>query len=302
MVARDNLLEVRGLRVEFPNGRGGRFAVVEDVSFEVGRGEILGLVGESGSGKSMTLLSVLGAVPRPGIVTAESMLFDGTNLMLLADEGKRQLRGARIALIPADALGALNPVLRVDAQATDVILDHGASSSRSAATSRVLEGLRDVSLPDPERRLRSYPHQLSGGMQQRVVIATGLLLTPELLLADEPTTALDATIQAQVLGLLASIRATRHVAIILVSHDLATVASISDRVLVMYAARIVEEGPATDVLNDAAHPYTLALRAAAPSLAGEIPAELPTIPGAPPDLRSIDKGCRFRSRCWLYEA
>ncbi|MBI2755421.1 MAG: ABC transporter ATP-binding protein [Chloroflexi bacterium] len=295
------LLRVRDLSVTFPAAPDRTYAVVERVSFDVGRGEIVGLVGESGSGKSMSLLSILGAVPRPGLVSATSLSFEGRDLLALSEPARRELRGSRIALIPADALGALDPVLRVGEQTADVIVDHDAQPRRSIATARVLEAFREVSLPNPKSRFRSYPHQLSGGMQQRVVIAAGLLLTPDLLLADEPTTALDATIQAQVLRLLASIRETRGVSIILVSHDLATVAMISDRILVMYAARIVESGPTLAVMSAPAHPYTRALLAAAPTLDREITTTLPTIPGAPPDLRVSDQGCRFRARCPVFE-
>jgi oligopeptide/dipeptide ABC transporter ATP-binding protein len=295
-------LEVSDLSVEFPGRNGyGPIRAVDSVSFSLAPAEIVGLVGESGSGKSMTLLSVLGLVPPPGRIVGGSIKFRGREIAGLDREAMRQLRGDSIALIPADALGALNPVVRAGPQTRDVIIDHRKRVDRRDAMTKVIAAFRDVHLPSPETRVRFYPHQLSGGMQQRVVIATGLLLEPGLLLADEPTTALDVTVQAQVLRLLLEIRERAGAAILFVSHDLATVSQISDRILVMYAARLVETGSLDRVFAHPFHPYTSALIESAPSLTQDVPHRLQTVPGAAPDLRALPKGCRFAPRCWLRE-
>lgn len=272
---------------------------VDGVSFDIDRGQILGLVGESGSGKSMTLLSILRLLPNPARISGGTVMFKGRDLASLSAEQMRALRGNEIAMIPADALGALNPVVRVGPQTAEVISDHSPRSTARQAMKRVIDSFGRVHLPNPGFRARSYPHQLSGGMQQRVVIATGLLLEPDLLLADEPTTALDVTVQAQILRLLLEIRETTGATILFVSHDLATVAEISDRILVMYAAKLVEIGPLDQVFASPLHPYTSSLIAASPSISGTVVDELPTIPGAPPDLSSDPGGCRFAPRCWL---
>jgi peptide/nickel transport system ATP-binding protein len=292
------LLDVRDLAVEFelPHGH---IRVVDGVSFSVDAGEIVGLVGESGSGKSVTMLSVLGLVPPPGKIAGGRISFKGQDLLALGRGQLRQLRGSQIALIPPDATAALNPVARVGDQVIEGLSSHGRTTSRAQARSSALEMLKRVGLPDPELRYRRYPHELSGGMQQRMLVASALLLSPELILADEPTTALDVTIAAQILGLFLEIRREFGTAILFVTHDLAAVAEICDRVLVMYAGHIVESAPIEELFSRPLHPYTHALMASVPPLRSDPPAMLHTIAGAPPDPGSWPAGCRFASRCLL---
>ncbi|MET7395521.1 ABC transporter ATP-binding protein [Dactylosporangium sp. NPDC005572] len=292
------VLEVSGLTVEFSLG-GGVARAVDGVDLNVRPGEIVGMVGESGSGKSVTMLALLGLVPRPGRIVAGSVRLRGKELR---DAGRRELaslRGRQMALIPSDAGAALNPVARIGVQVGEGLSAHLPELPRAERRGRILDILGRVGLPRPADQARRFPHELSGGMQQRVAVAMGVQLGPDLLIADEPTTALDVTIQAQILRLLLDVREQSGTSILFVTHDMTTVAEICDRVLVMYAGQIVESGPVVDVCTAPAHPYTRALLAAVPPLGGEPPERLTTIPGSPPDPRAWPAGCRFAERCAL---
>lgn len=297
----DPLLRVDGLTVEFPVRGGSRIRAVDDVSFEVRSGEIIGLVGESASGKSTLGLSIMRMVPRPGEVTASAIEFDGRNLLDLSEGHMRQVRGSDISLIVQDALATMNPVTTVEEQIEQVVRDHEGVRSRRTLRERAIAALRSVQLPNAEANLRRYPHELSGGMQQRVAIAQGLILGPKLIIADEPTTALDVTVQAQILALLKTI-ADAGTSILFVTHDLATVAEICDRVLVMYAGRLVEQGTTAEVFANPQHPYTRALLESLLPLGGEPPETLSAIPGQPPTPEAWPTGCRFHPRCPLWRA
>ena len=292
------LLAVEDLAVEF-HLRDCIVRAVDGVSFAIAPREFVGLVGESGSGKSITLLSILRLVPPPGRVSTGRVVFGGRDLLSLDRATMRQIRGNQIALIPADAAASLNPVTRVGDQVLDGIHSHQPSTPPGEARQRMLDMFRRVGLPLPEMRARRYPHELSGGMQQRALIASALVLGPDLILADEPTTALDVTVGAQILRLLLSVRDQFGSAVVFVTHDLASVAEICDRVLVMYAGRIVEAAPVRELFARPAHPYTRALIASVPPLRRERPAALKTIAGAPPDPRAWPPGCRFAERCEL---
>ncbi|GAA1006372.1 ABC transporter ATP-binding protein [Acrocarpospora pleiomorpha] len=294
----ETVLRVRDLAVEF-SLRGSVARAVDGVGFDVRAGEIVGMVGESGSGKSVTMLALLGLVPRPGRIVAGSVRLRDIELGTLSLRELARLRGRQLALIPSDAGAALNPVTRIGAQVGEGLAAHLPDLPRAERPARILDILRRVGLPRPEQQVRRYPHELSGGMQQRVAVAMGVQLGPDLLIADEPTTALDVTIQAQILRLLLDVREQSGTGILFVTHDMTTVAEICDRVLVMYAGQIVESGPVVDVCTAPAHPYTRALLDAIPPLGGDPPEELTTIPGAPPDPRAWPAGCRFAERCWL---
>lgn len=292
------VLEVDGLAVEFAT-RNGSVKVVEDVAFNVQPGEIVGLVGESGSGKTVTMSSVLRLVPPPGRITGGRIILNGVDVRSLSREGMRALRGSTVALIPPDATAALNPVVKVGDQVMEGVRSHRPSVSETEARALALEMFRRVGLPRPEQRLRRYPHELSGGMQQRVLIASALQMEPRLILADEPTTALDVTIQAQILRLLLAVRDEFGTAILFVTHDLAAVAEICDRVLVMYSGRLVESAPVGDLFGKPLHPYTRALMTSIPPLSAEPPERLEALAGAPPEPGSWPPGCRFAPRCAL---
>lgn len=291
-------LEVRDLRTEFPT-RAGLVRAVNGVSFAIPRGRILGLVGESGSGKSVTGFSVIGLVDPPGRVTAGRILLDGEDITALPPEAMRRVRGARIAMVFQDPLMTLNPVLRVGTGMAAAVRAHDRVSSR-AAWSRAEEALRTVGIPSPRERLRAYPHQLSGGMRQRVAIATALLHHPAAIIADEPTTALDVSIQSQILAEVRRLADETGTAFLWISHDLAVVSSLADDVCVMYAGRIVERGPADRVIAAPRHPYTAALVGSVPTVHAP-GARLPQLAAAapPPPLPdgSADPGCAFRTRC-----
>jgi len=288
------LLSVAGLSTHFAT-RDGVAKAVDDVSFSVRRGEVLGLVGESGSGKSMTAYSILGLVEPPGRVVAGRILFGGRDLAALSDEEMRRIRGNRIAMIFQDPMAALNPVLRIDAQMIEAVLAHEATS-RSSARDRARAALGKVGIPSPEERLAAYPHQFSGGMRQRVAIAIALLNRPDLIIADEPTTALDATIQGQILHEMQKLASESGAALIWITHDLSVIAGLADRVCVMYAGRIVEQGATADVLGTPRHPYTGGLLASIPVSAS--PRErLRPIRGMAPPLTDLPSGCHFRPRC-----
>jgi oligopeptide/dipeptide ABC transporter ATP-binding protein len=291
------LLDVRDLTTTFARDRGGRGGVVravDGVSFSIGRGEILALVGESASGKSTLALSLIRLVPPPGRIAAGRVLLEGRDLLAL-DEGElRRVRGARIGFVFQEPMAALNPMFTVGAQIAEALEAHGIASG-AAARARAEELLAAMRIPDPARCIDEYPHQLSGGMRQRVLLAAAIACRPPLLVADEPTTALDATIEADVLDLLGAMRDEAGLSLLLITHDLSIVARLADRVAVMYAGRIVEQGPAREVLASPRHPYTRGLLA---SLPGPVPgARLHAIPGAAPDLAALPPGCAFAPRC-----
>ena len=288
------ILSVQGLKTWF-HTEYGVVKAVNGVSFEVHRGEVLGLVGESGSGKSVTNLAILRLVPTPpGEHAGGQVLFHGEDLLTLPEAQIRSYRGNRIAMIFQDPMTSLTPYLRVSRQLTEVLELHK-GMGRGEARRKAIELLELVGIPDPTQRIDQYPHQFSGGMRQRVMIAMALACEPELLLADEPTTALDVTIQAQILDLIRDLAAERGTAVILVTHDLGVVAGIADRVAVMYAGRIVETGPVERLFATPRHPYTAGLLASVPRL--DTRGDLTPIEGVPPDLSNLPKGCPFAPRC-----
>ena len=288
------VLTVEGLRTHVFT-KAGVVKAVDDVSFTVGRGEVLGLVGESGSGKSMTGYSLMGLIDRPGRIVAGKIVLDGIDLRALDAEGLRHMRGNRIAMIFQDPMMTLNPVLRIDVQMIEAIQAHEKTST-AAARARARDALARVGIPSPEARLAAYPHQFSGGMRQRVAIAIALLNRPDLVIADEPTTALDVTIQGQILYEMQKLTRDTGTAVIWITHDLSVIAGLADRVCVMYAGRIVEEGTCEEVLGRPAHPYTQGLLDSVPSN-NERGQRLRQIPGMTPSLLDLPPGCPFRDRC-----
>ena len=288
------LLDVRDLHTSFRTSDG-LVRAVTGVDFTVRRGEILGLVGESGCGKSVTSLSILRLIVPPGRVDSGQVLFDGEDLLKVPEPKIRSLRGNRISMIFQQPTSALNPVLDLGFQVGEVLETHRAMKRR-AARARALELLRMVGIADPERRLKAYPHETSGGMAQRVMIAMALACEPELLIADEPTTALDVTIQAQILDLMRRLQRETGTAIILITHDLGVVAEMADRVAVMYAGEIVEQTDTATLFRDPRHPYTRGLIRSIP-VVGETRAELAVIPGNVPNLLELPPACRFAPRC-----
>ena len=287
-------LAVEGLKTHFFT-KAGIVRAVDGVSFEVGRGEIMGLVGESGSGKSVTGFSIIGLVDPPGRVVAGRILHDGVDLVGLAPERMRALRGGRIAMIFQDPMMTLNPVLRIETQMIEAVLAHN-RVSKDEARAMARDALGQVGIPSPDERLRAYPHQFSGGMRQRVAIAIALLNRPDLIIADEPTTALDVTIQGQILYEAQKLCRETGSAMIWITHDLAVVAGIADRISVMYAGRIVEQGRTADVIDRPAHPYTNGLIGSVPSRNSR-GSRLYQIPGMTPSLLNLAPGCAFRERC-----
>jgi oligopeptide/dipeptide ABC transporter ATP-binding protein len=290
------LLEVRDLRMVFPTP-GGDARAVDGVTFALDRGRTLGLVGESGCGKSMTALCIMRLVPPPGRIAGGSVRFDGRELLALSEPEMRALRGAELGMIFQEPMTALNPVITAGSQIAEAVALHQPLSRREA-WARAVALLREVGIADPERRARDYPHQLSGGMRQRVMIAMAIACEPALLLADEPTTALDVTIQAEILALLRDLRARHGMAMILITHDMGVVAEQADEVAIMYAGRIVEHAPVDDLFTRPRHPYTQALLRAMPAL-GQRRERLETIPGQVPSLTRLPPGCAFRERCPL---
>ena len=288
------LLEVKGLRTSFYT-RDGVVRAVDGIDFHVDRGEIMGLVGESGCGKSVTSLSIMRLVANPGRIEAGQVLFDGTDLLKVSPDAMRRIRGDRISMIFQQPQSSLNPVWDVGKQIAEVLEIHR-GMRRGPARDRALELLRMVGIPDPARRLKAFPHEMSGGMAQRVMIAMALACEPELLIADEPTTALDVTIQAQILDLMRNLRDETGTAIILITHDLGVVAEMCDRVAVMYAGEIVEQSDVTSLFRRPAHPYTRGLIGSIP-VVGEVKDALSVIPGNVPNLIDLPKGCRFAPRC-----
>jgi peptide/nickel transport system ATP-binding protein len=288
------LLEVAGLTTRFET-RFGALNAVEDVSFSVAEGEIVGLVGESGSGKSVTGFSILGLIDPPGRIVSGSVKLNGRELVGLSHADLRSMRGREIAMVFQDPSATLNPVLTIGTQMRLAIAAHE-SLSEAAATARCVDVLTIVGIPDAGRRIEAYPHQFSGGMRQRVAIAIALLNRPKLIICDEPTTALDVSIQAQILTEMKSLAARLGTAMIWISHDLATVSSVASRLLVMYAGRLIETGPIAAVLRQPHHPYTRGLLNSLPGVA-EPGQDLVQIPGSMPSLVNLPEGCSFRPRC-----
>lgn len=292
-----SLLAIRDLKISFPVG-GQPLPLVDGISLDIKPGRTLGLVGESGCGKSITSLSILGLIPEPGQLTGGKILFNGTDLATLSQKEMDCFRGNQIAMVFQEPMTALNPVFTVGDQIAEVLIAHRHVSDEEAwATAS--EMLAKVGIPDAARRAHAYPHELSGGMRQRVMIAMAMVCEPALLIADEPTTALDVTIQAQILDLMIDMQQAMGSAILFITHDLGVVSEIADDIAVMYAGKIVETGPAAAVLNHPRHPYTKALIETLPAHA--VDGRLPTIKGMVPDLSTLPQGCRFADRCAFVE-
>lgn len=290
-----SLLTVNDLRTYF-HTRNGVYRAVDGVSFALDRGETLGIVGESGSGKSVTCYSIMGLIPQPpGRIESGSAMFDGTDLLNCRPAEARAIRGKRISMIFQDPMTSLNPYLRISEQLIEPLLIHGLAN-RKEALRRALEMLEAVGINDAAKRIHYYPHEFSGGMRQRVMIAMALITRPELLIADEPTTALDVTVQAQILDLIRRLQRDYGMAVIFITHDLGVVSGLCDRVQVMYAGRIVETASTRTLFRAPRHPYTRALQQSIPSLQPK-GSELYTIPGMPPDLSKPIAGCAFAARC-----
>ncbi len=294
MTSARSTLQVEGLETYFFT-KAGVVKAVDGVSFAVGRGEVMGLVGESGCGKSVTGFSILGLVDPPGRIVGGQVLFNGENLVTASEEHMRALRGSRIAMIFQDPMMTLNPVLRIDTQMIETIRAHE-HIDRASARQRARDALGQVGISSPDERLRAYPHQFSGGMRQRVAIAIALLNKPDLIIADEPTTALDVTIQGQILYEAQKLCRELGTALIWITHDLAVIAGLADKICVMYAGKVVEQGLVDDVLDHPVHPYTV-------GLIGSVPSHNPRgqplaqIPGMTPSLLNLPPGCAFRTRC-----
>ena len=288
------LLRVEHLRVEFPTRRA-RLVAVDDVSFEIGAGEVLGVVGESGAGKSVTGAAIIGLIDRPGRIAAGRIIFAGERIDDLPSERLRQIRGKRIGTIFQDPLTSLNPLYSIGRQLVETITTHSEMSPRQARA-RALELLAEVGIPAPAERFDHYPHHFSGGMRQRVVIALALCGNPQLIIADEPTTALDVSIQAQIIALIKKLCRDHGMAVMLITHDIGVIAETADRVAVMYAGRIAEIGLLRDIIQRPRHPYTVGLMGSVPSLTGATD-RLAQIDGAMPRLNQIPAGCAFHPRC-----
>ncbi|PRM10548.1 Oligopeptide transport ATP-binding protein OppD [Haemophilus influenzae] len=288
------LLDVKELSVHFGDKKT-PFKAVDRISYQVAQGEVLGIVGESGSGKSVSSLAIMGLIDHPGRVLAESLQFENTNLLTLDNKAKRQLIGADVAMIFQDPMTSLNPAYTVGFQIMEALKTHEGGTKR-ARKDRTLELLRLVGIPDPESRMNVYPHQLSGGMSQRVMIAMAIACRPKLLIADEPTTALDVTIQAQIMELLLELQKKECMSLILITHDLALVAEAADRIIVMYAGQIVEEGTAKDIFREPKHPYTQALLRSLPEFA-EGKSRLASLQGVVPGKYDRPTGCLLNPRC-----
>ena len=286
------LLEIKDLETRFETDSG-ILRAVDGVSLSLNRGEILGLVGESGCGKSMTALSIMRLVPPPGKIVSGQVLLEGKDILAMSDDDVRLLRGDRISMIFQEPMSALNPVFTVGDQVAEILRVHRGVDSRAAMNTAVTL-LERVGIPDPDRRVREYPHQMSGGMQQRALIAMAAACEPDVLIADEPTTALDVTVQAQILRLMEDLIQETNSGALLITHDLGVVAEITDRVCVMYAGVIVEMSPVEDLFEDPRHPYTIGLIESLPAPGRR---EFKAIPGAVPDLVNLPGGCRFHPRC-----
>ncbi len=289
------LLEVKNLKTWF-HTRNGVVRAVDDVSFSIEKGETLGIVGESGSGKSVTCYSMMRLIPQPpGRIEGGTASFDGTDLLTCSKEQLSAIRGRRVAMIFQDPMTSLNPYMRIEDQIIEPLLIHKICD-KAEARRRALEAMKNVGIPAPETRLRSFPHEFSGGMRQRVMIAMALITKPDLLIADEPTTALDVTVQAQILELIKKMQRDLGTAVIFISHDLGTVAGFCDRVMVMYAGKVMETAKTDEIFYRPRHPYTRALQKSRPALQAK-GAELYTIPGMPPDVSKPIQGCAFKTRC-----
>jgi oligopeptide/dipeptide ABC transporter ATP-binding protein len=291
----DRLLEVKDLKVRFTT-EDGVVRAVDGVDLELDRGKVLGIVGESGSGKSVTAMTLLGLTRDRNTTFEGEVIYKGQNLVTMPESRLRDVRGAEIAMIFQDPMTSLNPVYTVGDQIVEAIVTHEHTPKRDARR-RAVELLRQVGIPNPQQRVNDYPHQFSGGMRQRAMIAMALSCNPDVLIADEPTTALDVTIQAQILELLEKLRADFDSAVILITHDLGVVADVADEILVMYAGRVVERGSKRDVFYDPLHPYTWGLLGSIPRLDRPKPAKLHSIEGTPPSLINLPRGCKFRPRC-----
>ncbi len=289
------LLEVKDLKVSFRT-EDGIVRAVDGVSFSIAKGEVVGIVGESGSGKSVTMMSVMRLIIDPNAVFEGQVIYKGRDLRKLGQDEMREVRGAEIAMIFQDPMTSLNPVYRVGWQIAEQIREHE-GSTKAQANNRATELLGAVGIPNPKQRVNDYPHQFSGGMRQRVMIAMALSCNPDLLIADEPTTALDVTIQAQILELIGRLKADFGSAVILITHDMGVVADVADRVMVMYAGRAVERGSKHDLFYDPQHPYTWGLLGSIPRLDRPKAERLHSIAGMPPSLIDAPAGCRFRPRC-----
>ena len=289
------LLEVKNLKVEFPT-RAGVVKAVNDVTFSVDKGETVAIVGESGSGKSVTSLSIMRLLQAPGHVAGGSITFDGQDLLALSDKDMEQVRGSKISMIFQEPMTSLNPVYRVGDQIVEAIQLH-TDLNKKDAWERAVEMLRVVGIPSPEDRVRDYPHQMSGGMRQRVMIAMALCCNPQLLIADEPTTALDVTIQAQILDLIYKLREEFHMGVMLITHDLGVVSEVADRVVVMYCGQVVEQAEVTELFEKPLHPYTLGLLASIPRIEDDDNERLTTIRGTVPNPLHLPSGCPFSDRC-----
>lgn len=289
------LLDIRELHTYFHTEEG-VVKAVNGVSLSINRGETFGLVGESGSGKSITALSILGLVSLPGKIENGSLMFQGEDLLSLNENGMQKIRGNRIAMVFQEPMTSLNPVLTIERQLTEGMETHLGIDGRTAR-SKAVELLDRVGIPDPKQRVKDFPHMFSGGMRQRVMIAIALSCMPDLIIADEPTTAVDVTIQAQILELMKDVTQEANSSLLIISHDLGVVARYADRVAIMYAGKIVEQAPAIQIFKHANHPYTRGLLKSIPRLDEPIKSTLETIPGQPPDLTDLPPGCAFEERC-----
>ncbi len=290
------LLDVRNLKTVFKTDEG-IVQAVNGVSFVVNKREILGIVGESGCGKSVTNLSLMGLIPSPpGKIVSGEAFFEGRDLLKLSEKEKRGIRGKEISMIFQDPMTSLNPYLRISTQMTEVLIEHD-KLNKKEAMEKSIEMLRLVGIPNPEKRIYSYPHEFSGGMRQRVMIAMALSTNPKLLIADEPTTALDVTIQAQILDLLHDLQEKIHLSIILITHNIGVVARMTERIIVMYAGYIVEENKTEEIFKNPSHPYTRGLLKSVPRIDEEEKEKLYSIPGTPPNLVNLPRACPFYPRC-----
>lgn len=294
-MSNQNILEVRNLKATF-SGHGQKVQAVRGVSFTLEQGQIMGLVGESGSGKSVTMKAVMGMLPGNATVTSDELLFRGKDLKKFSEAEYRAIRGKDMTMIFQDPMTALNPLKKIGKHLEEIIVRHQ-KCSKSEAKKRAVESLRKVGISNPEVRLGQYPHEFSGGMRQRVLIAMALACEPELLIADEPTTALDVTIQAQILDLLGELEDKYHTSIILITHDMGVVASLCSKIAIMYGGLIMESGTTDEIFYDPKHPYTKALLKAVPRMDLEEGERLKAIPGVPPSLVEPPKGCPFAERC-----
>ena len=290
------LLQVKDLQTFFLT-EAGTVRAVDSVSFAVSERQVLGIVGESGCGKSVTALSIMRLIPPPGVIAGGKILFDGKDLLSLPESGMERIRGDEISMIFQEPMTSLNPVFRIGDQISEVLLQHR-QISKKEAYEQTVHLLEQVGIPSPELRMRDYPHKMSGGMRQRVMIAMGIACNPRLIIADEPTTALDVTIQAQILGLLDDLRQSHGMAVLLITHDLGVIAELAENVLVMYTGRVVERAKVKDLIGNPLHPYTQGLMRSIPGRAGgKGKTRLEAIPGVVPSLLALPPGCKFNTRC-----